>query len=226
MIIQSEQALEENLIDQLIGMGYERIVMVDEPEMLRNLWEQLEKHNETTFSDQEFERILNHLNKGGVYDRAKTLRDKMSLLRDDGTHKNIEFLSMNKWCQNQFQVTNQVTQVGEYKNRYDVTILVNGLPLVQIELKRRGIELKEAFNQVNRYRRHSFASGYGLYQFVQLFVISNGGNTKYYSNTVAHNTTKKNHSNLRASGPTKTIARSLSLRILLESSSKSAISPK
>jgi type I restriction enzyme R subunit len=191
MIIQSEQALEENLIDQLIGMGYERIVMVDEPEMLRNLWEQLEKHNETTFSDQEFERILNHLNKGGVYDRAKTLRDKMSLLRDDGTHKNIEFLSMNKWCQNQFQVTNQVTQVGEYKNRYDVTILVNGLPLVQIELKRRGIELKEAFNQVNRYRRHSFASGYGLYQFVQLFVISNGGNTKYYSNTVAHNTTKK-----------------------------------
>jgi len=191
MTAQSEQALENNLISQLVGMGYERVVISDEPEMLRNLWEQLEKHNKTEFSDQEFERILNHLNKGGVYDRAVTLRDKFSLLRDDGTHKNIEFINMTKWCQNQFQVTNQVTQEGSYKNRYDVTILINGLPLVQIELKRRGIELKEAFNQVNRYRRHSFNSGYGLYQFVQLFVISNGGNTKYYSNTVAYNTTKK-----------------------------------
>ncbi len=191
MSTQSEQALEENLITQLAGMGYERVVIADEPEMLKNLRAQLEKHNETQFSDAEFERILNHLNKGGVYDHAKTLRDKMSLLRDDGTHKNIEFLNMTKWCQNRFQVTNQVTAEGAYKNRYDVTILVNGLPLVQIELKRRGIELKEAFNQVNRYRRHSFTSGHGLYQFVQLFVISNGGNTKYYSNTVAYNTTKK-----------------------------------
>jgi len=191
MTIQPEAALEENLITQLQGMGYERIVISDEVEMLKNLREQLEKHNETQFSDAEFERVLNHLNKGGVYDRAKTLRDKMSLLRDDGRYNNIEFLNITKWCQNTFQVTNQVTQVGAYKNRYDVTILVNGLPLVQIELKRRGIELKEAFNQVNRYRRHSFANGQGLYQFVQLFVISNGGNTKYYSNTVAYNTTKK-----------------------------------
>ncbi len=191
MTTQSEQALEENLITQLLGMGYERAQVADEIDLIANLQTQLESHNKTTFSGQEFERILKHLNKGTVYDRAKTLREKMSLLRDDGTHKNIEFINMTKWCQNTFQVTNQVTQEGAYKNRYDVTILINGLPLVQIELKRRGIELKEAFNQVNRYRRHSFASGYGLYQFVQLFIVSNGGNTKYYSNTVAYNTTKK-----------------------------------
>ncbi len=154
MTTQSEQVLENNLIDQLVGMGYERVQIADEAEMVANLRTQLELHNDTKFSDSEFERILNHLNKGGVYDRAQTLRDKMSLARDDGTHKNIEFLNMTKWCQNRFQVTNQVTQEGSYKNRYDVTILVNGLPLVQIELKRRGIELKEAFNQVNRYRRH------------------------------------------------------------------------
>lgn len=191
MTTQSEQALENNLIDQLVGMGYERVTIADETAMVENLRVQLEAHNQVSFSDKEFDRVLNHLNKGGVFDRAQVLREKMNLLRDDGTHKNIEFLNMNKWCQNRFQVTNQVTQVGDYKNRYDVTLLINGLPLVQIELKRRGIELKEAFNQVNRYRRHSFASGYGLYQFVQLFVVSNGGNTKYYSNTVAHNTTKK-----------------------------------
>lgn len=191
MTTQSEQALENNMIDQLVGMGYERVRVTDEAEMIANLRTQLELHNETTFSDQEFDRVLNHLNKGGVFDRAQTLRDKMSLLRDDGMHKNIEFINTTKWCQNRFQVTNQVTQEGSYKNRYDVTILINGLPLVQIELKRRGIELKEAFNQVNRYRRHSFASNYGLYQYVQLFVISNGGNTKYYSNTVGYNNSKK-----------------------------------
>lgn len=191
MTLQSEQALEDNLINQLVGMGYERVEAANEAALVANLREQLQLHNGVEFSDAEFERVLNHLNKGGVFDRAQTLREKMSLVRDDGTHKNIEFINMNAWCQNRFQVTNQVTQEGTYKNRYDVTILINGLPLVQIELKRRGIELKEAFNQVNRYRRHSFASNYGLYQYVQLFVISNGGNTKYYSNTVGYNNSKK-----------------------------------
>lgn len=192
MTTQSEQTLENNLVAQLVDMGYERVRVDDEASMVANLRKQLEAHNETTFSDSEFDRILNHLNKGSVYERAKTLRDKMSLARDDGTHKNIEFLNMKHWCQNRFQVTQQVKQDGTYQNRYDVTILVNGLPLVQIELKRRGIELKEAFNQVNRYRRHSYSAGqYGLFQFVQLFVISNGVNTKYYSNTIAHSGSRK-----------------------------------
>ncbi len=191
MTTQSEQTLENNLITQLESMKYERVEVPDEPAMVANLKIQLELHNETTFSSSEFERILNHLNKGGVYDRAKTLREKMSLTRDDNTHKNIEFINSKKWCQNRFQVTNQVSQEGNYQNRYDVTILINGLPLVHIELKRRGIELKEAFNQVNRYRKHSFASSYGLYQYVQLFVISNGNNTKYYSNTVGYGNSKK-----------------------------------
>lgn len=191
MTTQSEQTLENNLLSQLVNMGYERIELPDQPAMIANLKTQLELHNETTFSESEFDRILNHLNKGGVYDRAQTLREKMSLTRDDGTHNNIEFLNMSKWCQNRFQVANQITTEGSYKNRYDVTILLNGLPLVQIELKRRGIELKEAFNQVNRYRRHSYGSSYGLFQFIQLFVISNGGNTKYYSNTVGYANDKK-----------------------------------
>ena len=191
MTTQSEQTLENNLIAQLADMGYERVAVDNESSMVANLRVQLEAHNETTFSDSEFERILNHLNKGSVFERAKTLRDKMSLPRDDGTNKNIEFINMREWCQNRFQVTQQVQQEGNYQNRYDVTILINGLPLVQIELKRRGIELKEAFNQVNRYRRHSYASSYGLFQYVQLFVISNGVNTKYYSNTIAHSGTHK-----------------------------------
>lgn len=192
MTTQSEQTLENNLIAQLVDMGYERVRVDDEPSMLANLRAQLEKHNELTLSDSEFDRVLNHLNKGGVFERAKTLRDKFALLRDDGTHKNIEFINMREWCQNIFQVTSQVSQEGSYKTRYDVTILINGLPLVQIELKRRGIELKEAFNQVNRYRRHSYGAGeYGLFQYVQLFVISNGVNTKYYSNTIVHSGTSK-----------------------------------
>jgi len=192
MTTQSEQTLEQNLIAQLISMGYQQVILLDELSMVANLRVQLQLHNDVEFSDSEFERVLNHLNKGGVFDRAQTLREKMSLARDDGTHKNIEFINMTSWCQNRFQVTNQVTMQGQYKNRYDVTILVNGLPLVQIELKRRGIELKEAFNQVNRYRRHSYATGHGLFQYIQLFVISNGGNTKYYSNTVGYaNAAKK-----------------------------------
>src|SRR5690606_23983589 len=94
----------------------------------------------------------------------------------------FEFLNTEHWCQNQYQVTHQVTIEGKYKNRYDVTLLINGLPLVQIELKRRGLEMKEAFNQINRYQRHSFGAKSALFQYVQIFVISNGVNTKYYAN--------------------------------------------
>jgi type I restriction enzyme R subunit len=179
---QAEQELENKLVEQLIGLGYERAIIRNESDLLKNLKIQLEKHNNKTFSDNEFERVLNHLNRGTVFDRATILRDKMHLKRDDGTSTYIEFLDVANWCQNQFQVTQQVSNEGTYKNRYDVTILINGLPLVQIELKRRGLGIKEAFNQTNRYQRHSYSSSYGLFNYIQIFVISNGVNTKYYAN--------------------------------------------
>ena len=179
---QSEAVLEENLVKQLASGGYERVTINDEKSLLANLKTQLEKHNKTTLSDTEFDRILNHLNKGNVFEKAKILRDKFALIKDDGDTSYIEFMDTEHWCQNLFQVTQQVTIEGKYKNRYDVTILINGLPLVQIELKRRGLELKEAFNQINRYQRHSYGFNSGLFHYVQIFVISNGVNTKYYSN--------------------------------------------
>ena len=187
MTTQSEQTLENNLITQLQDMKYERVTIADEKGLLTNLRSRLEHHNKITLSNKEFDKILNHLNKGNVYDRAKILRDKMHLVRDDNSSAYIEFFNTREWCQNQFQVTNQVTMEGSYKNRYDVTILINGLPLVQIELKRRGLELKEAFNQTNRYQRHSYDASYGLFQYIQLFVISNGVNTKYYANNRKQN---------------------------------------
>ncbi|MCB0752615.1 MAG: type I restriction endonuclease subunit R, partial [Ignavibacteriae bacterium] len=179
---QSEQILEEQLIAQLQKLGYGYITLNNEAALLGNLKNQLEKHNQISLSDAEFDKILNLLNKGSVFEKSKTLRQKQHIIRDNGDNLYFEFLNTEHWCQNQYQVTNQVSQEGKYKNRYDVTILINGLPLVQIELKRRGLELKEAFNQVNRYQRHSFGSNSALYQYVQIFVISNGVNTKYYAN--------------------------------------------
>jgi type I restriction enzyme R subunit len=131
--------------------------------------QQLEKHNNIQFSKAEFERVLNILSKGSVFEKAKTLREKQHIVRDNGDNLYFEFINVEHWCQNQFQVTHQVTMEGTYKNRYDVTFLVNGLPLVQIELKRRGLELKEAFNQINRYQRHSFGANSALYQYVADF---------------------------------------------------------
>lgn len=182
MTTQSEQALETELIQQLVSLGYAFVKIANEADLLQNLKLQLEQHNHLSLSDSEFSKVLNHLSKGNVFERAKLLRDKCDLLGDDGTIKYIEFMNLDQWCQNQFQVTQQVTQEGSYVNRYDVTILINGLPLVQIELKRRGLELKEAFNQINRYHKHSFNASHGLFQFVQIFVISNGVNTKYFAN--------------------------------------------
>ncbi|WP_439474808.1 type I restriction endonuclease subunit R [Algoriphagus formosus] len=180
--LQSERVLEEQLIKQLQKQGYEFVSLSNENQLLENLKNQLEKHNKTTFSASEFERIVNILNKGSVFEKAKTLREKQFIQRDNGDSYYFEFINIDHWCQNEFQVTNQVTMEGKYKNRYDVTLLINGLPLVQIELKRRGLELKEAFNQVNRYHRFTFGSGAALFQYVQIFVISNGVNTKYYAN--------------------------------------------
>ena len=182
MNTQPEQILEDNLVKQLTELGYSYVKIKDEKDLLANLKTQLESHNNTTLTQKEFARVLNHLNKGNVFQRAGTLRDKMQLTKDNGESIYIEFIRQEHWCQNHFQVTRQVAMEGSYKNRYDVTLLVNGLPLVQIELKRRGLELKEAFNQTNRYQRHSYWSGIGLFQYIQVFVISNGVNTKYYAN--------------------------------------------
>lgn len=182
MAKQSEQILEEQLIVQLQKLGYGYIVINSETDLLINLKSQLEKHNNISFTTTEFERVLNILSKGSIFEKGKTLREKQHIVKDNGDNLYFEFLNTEHWCQNQYQVTNQVNQEGKYKNRYDVTILINGLPLVQIELKRRGLELKEAFNQINRYQRHSFGANSALFQYVQIFIISNGVNTKYYAN--------------------------------------------
>jgi type I restriction enzyme R subunit len=179
---QPELILEEQLITKLQELGYALVYVQNEAELIFNLKQQLEKHNNILFSDKEFEKVLNILSKGSVFEKAKTLREKQHIIRDNGDNLYFEFINTEQWCQNQYQVTHQVSMEGKYKNRYDVTLLINGLPLVQIELKRRGLELKEAFNQVNRYQRHSFSSSYGLFQYIQIFVISNGVNTKYYAN--------------------------------------------
>jgi type I restriction enzyme, R subunit len=179
---QSEAVIENNLLKQLVGLGYAAVTIADGSALVANLKRQLERFNATTFSDKEFDTVLNHLEKGNVFDKAKTLRDYFHLTKEDGTSFYVRFFNSDDWNQNLFQVTNQVTLEGSYKNRFDVTLLVNGLPLVQIELKRKGIEIKEAFNQINRYQKHSFWSNHGLFQYVQLFVISNAVNTKYLAN--------------------------------------------
>ena len=182
MTKQPEHVLEENLLTQLQDLGYKRVTIPDEDALVANLKSQLEKHNNVSLSDAEFGQLLNQLSKGNIFQKAQTLRDKLVYTKDDGSTGYIELINQLHWCKNQYQVTNQITMEGKYKNRYDVTILINGLPLVQIELKRRGLELKEAFNQTLRYQKHTFSAGKGLFQYLQLFVISNGVNTKYYAN--------------------------------------------
>ncbi|QMU29971.1 type I restriction endonuclease subunit R [Adhaeribacter radiodurans] len=182
MAKQPEQVLEEQLVTQLQKLGYSLVLLKDEKGLLANLKAQLEKHNNIQFTAKDFEKVLNILNKGSVFEKAKTLQEKQHIIKDNGDNLYFEFINTEHWCQNQFQVTQQVSVEGKYKNRYDVTLLINGLPLVQIELKLRGLELKEAFNQINRYQRHSFGANSALFQYVQIFVISNGVNTKYYAN--------------------------------------------
>ncbi len=193
-MIELESQLEDELIKQLIGEGYEFAENInDEKSLIANLHKKLEIFNETKFTDEEFSRILNHLSAGGVYERAKKLRDAFTLkFRENGQpDKNIRFFDQQNPSQNIFQVAHQIVIDREdgarYDNRYDVDILVNGLPLVHIELKRRDGELREAFNQINRYNHDSFGAGRGLFRFVQLFVISNGGDTKYFANSLAEN---------------------------------------
>lgn len=179
--------MEQGLIQTLQNMSYEYVQIDEETNLRENFKRQLEKHNikelskfgRSEFTDKEFEKILIHLEGGSRFDKAKKLRDLYPLETEDGQRIWVEFLNKNQWCQNEFQVSNQITVEGRKKCRYDVTILINGLPLVQIELKRRGVELKEAYNQIQRYHKTSF---HGLFDYIQLFVISNGVNTRYFAN--------------------------------------------
>lgn len=175
---ESEAILEEKLIAQLMEDGYERVIINDEKELNSNFKKQLEKLNKVSLTDDEFTRVFNYLNEGTIFDKAKKLRDKYALERDEKIIY-LKFLNQKDWCKNLFQVSNQITIKGKYENRYDVTLLINGLPLVQIELKRRGMNIKEAFNQIKRYSLHSYK---GLFNYIQIFVISNGIDTKYFSN--------------------------------------------
>ena len=181
---ESESKLEDRMIDQLRKQGYQYVEINDVNELEKNFREQVNLHNrgELNFkdlSDKEFERLMVKISGKGIFQSAKELRQKQDIQRDDGSVVYIELFNTKDWCRNNFQVTHQTTVEGKYTNRYDVTILINGLPLVQIELKRRGIDMKEAFNQIKRYKRHSYS---GLYKFIQLFIISNGVDTKYFAN--------------------------------------------
>lgn len=187
MTTQSEAALENGLIKTLIDNSYERVVIKEEENLKANFKAQLEKHNQKElqlhgrqqFTDKEFEKILIYLEGGTRFEKAKKLRDLYPLETDGGERIWVEFLNQKKWCQNEFQVANQITVEGRKQCRYDVTILINGLPLVQVELKKRGVELKQAYNQIQRYHKTSF---HGLFDYIQLFVISNGVNTRYFAN--------------------------------------------
>ena len=182
MTTQPEALLEAQLVNQLQGMGYAPVVIQDDASLLANLHAQLDAFNGTTFTQRDMTRLLNHLQKGTLYDRSKILRDRYALEREDGTVTYVRFFDGSNPEGNKWQVTQQVTNIGSYTNRYDVTILCNGLPVAQVELKRVGLEVKEAFNQIIRYKRQSFWANGGLFQFIQLFAISNGVNTKYYVN--------------------------------------------
>lgn len=182
MSYQSEAQLESDLIARLQESGWEQVDIAGADALWQNLRYQIEAHNETSFSDTEFIRIRAHLTSGNQFDKAHSLRDKFRLERDDGSARYIEFFNSKHWCRNRYQVSSQIAIAGRRKNRYDVTLLINGFPLCQIELKRRGVELKKAFDQINRYQKESFHAADGLFQFVQIFVISNGVNTRYYAN--------------------------------------------
>ena len=195
---QSESALEREMIRLLEGQAYDYLPITSEAELVANLRAQLEKVNKTTFSDAEWERFFTTkiagANDGIIEKTVRVQEDHVQILkRDDGTTKNIALIDKTNIHNNQLQVINQY-EIGrgdgdtgdggaKYANRYDVTVLVNGLPMVHIELKRRGVDIREAFNQIDRYQHDSFWAGSGLFEYVQLFVISNGTLTKYYSNS-------------------------------------------
>ena len=186
---QSEATLEASFIKQLTEQGYTYLQIHSSDELVKNLREQLERLNGYHFSEDEWKRFFSQNlanSNDGIVEKTRLIQeDNVQVLkRDDGSSKNITLIDKKNIHNNSLQVINQyVENSGNYDNRYDVTVLVNGFPLVHIELKRRGVALKEAFNQIERYQRDSFWAASGLYEYVQLFVISNGTHTKYYSNT-------------------------------------------
>ena len=185
MSYQSEAALENEVMDRLVDLGYERVNILNDEQLKENFRKilnerHIDKLNNEPLTDREFERLMTQINGKSVFESAQILRDKFVLKRDDETEVYLEFFNTKKWCQNKFQVTNQISVNDKYKGRYDVTLLINGLPILQMELKRSGIAISEAFNQVERYRRHNYT---GLFRYVQLFVISNGQETRYYANS-------------------------------------------
>lgn len=191
---QSEDELEKAFIKQLQLQAYEYLPITSEADLTANLRRQMERLNKIAFSDAEWDRFFTTCvagaNDGIVEKTTRIQEDHIQVLkRDDGTVKNIYLIDKQHIHNNNLQVINQYeVQQGEdgakRANRYDVTVLVNGLPMVHLELKRRGVDIREAFNQINRYQRDSFWAGSGLFEYVQLFIISNGTLTKYYSNTV------------------------------------------
>jgi type I restriction enzyme, R subunit len=186
---QSEAALEQAFIRLLQAQAYEYLIVTSEAELIANLRRQLEELNDYRFSDAEWQQLF----EGKIANRNNGIEEKTAIIQedhvqllscDDGQIKNIYLIDKANIHNNRLQVINQyTTEEGQRANRYDVTILVNGLPMVHIELKRRGVELQEAFNQINRYSRESFWAGSGLFEYIQIFVISNGTYSKYYSNT-------------------------------------------
>ncbi len=196
---QSEAELEQEFIRMLCEQGYTYLPIHGEADLIANLRSQLERLNHYAFSDSEWDRffknVLANPNEDHV-DKTRKIQEEnvQALKRDDGMTKNITLLDKDNVHNNSLQVINQFAVGREdgarHDNRYDVTILVNGLPLVHVELKRRGVPIREAFNQIGRYERDSFRAGCGLYEYVQIFVISNGTNTKYYSNSTRYNAIK------------------------------------
>lgn len=184
MAYQSEEELESQLISLLTTQGFEVVKITDEVALYSNFRLQFERFNKeklpSGLSDKEWERVRNLLLGKSIFQSAKILRDKFVLERDNGEKVYLALFNTNDPTKNIFQVTHQTTIIGKYKNRYDVTILVNGLPLVQIELKRRGVDIREAVNQIMRYKKHSYG---GLFHYIQLFIVSNGMDTKYFANS-------------------------------------------
>ena len=208
---QSEAALEQEFIRLLCEQGYEYLPIHTEKDLIANLRKKLEELNNYQFSDTEwddfFKNAVANPNEHIVEKTRKIQEDNVQVLtRDDGSSKNITLIDKKNIHNNRLQVINQYvigTENGaKHDNRYDVTVLVNGLPLVHIELKRRGVAIREAFNQINRYQRDSFWAGCGLYEYIQIFVISNGTNTKYYSNSTRRNAEKEHEK--RGASKTKT----------------------